>query len=107
MPLDQLAKALIVNTQTNERIPVMYNPEEYRLDQGNSFAEVGIDDLAERFQPERLVTVPATELAREHVGRPLPNAALLGAFAAVTSEIAVSSVSAAIDDVHRGRPWSS
>ena len=30
------------------------------------------------------LTVPATELAREHLGRPLPNAALLGAFAALT-----------------------
>ena len=29
-------------------------------------------------------TVPATELAREHLGRPLPNAVLLGGFAALT-----------------------
>ena len=48
-----------------------------------------------RFRPERVVTVPATELAREHLGRPLPNAALLGAFAALTGVVSL--------DVGRGR----
>ena len=33
---------------------------------------------------ERLLTVPATELAREHLGRPMPNAVLLGGFAALS-----------------------
>jgi hypothetical protein len=45
MDLSRLAKAIIVNTDTNERFPVMYNPEEYRIDQGNTFAEVGIPGL--------------------------------------------------------------
>src|SRR5215207_9951008 len=40
-----LAKAIIVNLQTDEQIAVMYNPEELRLDQGNTFAEVGIPGL--------------------------------------------------------------
>ncbi len=40
--------------------------------------------------------VPATELAREHVGKPLPNAALLGAFAALTGWVSLDSVLAAI-----------
>ena len=34
--------------------------------------------------PGHACMVPATELALKHVGRPLPNAALLGAFAALT-----------------------
>jgi len=41
----QLAKAFIVNTATGERIPVMYNPEQFSLDQGNDFSEVGIPGL--------------------------------------------------------------
>src|SRR5262245_54480094 len=45
MLLSRLAKATILNTLTAERIPVMYNPEEYRLEQGNNFAEVGIPGL--------------------------------------------------------------
>ncbi|MEU6716718.1 hypothetical protein ABZ897_35075 [Nonomuraea sp. NPDC046802] len=42
----QLAKALIIDTGTGERIPVMYNPEEYRVEQGNELAEIGIPGLA-------------------------------------------------------------
>ena len=45
MELSQLSKAAILNTITSERITVMYNPEEIKLDQGNSFAEVGIPGL--------------------------------------------------------------
>lgn len=38
-----LEKATIINLNTDERIPVMFNPEEgYSLDSGNSFAEIGI-----------------------------------------------------------------
>jgi len=43
-----------------------------------------------------VVTVPATELALQHVGRPLPNAALLGGFAALSGLIKLSSIEAAI-----------
>lgn len=41
----KLAKAFIVNTVTGERVPVMYNPEQFSLDQGNDFAEIGIPGL--------------------------------------------------------------
>jgi pyruvate ferredoxin oxidoreductase gamma subunit len=37
-------------------------------------------------------SVPATELARTIVGRPLPNVALLGAFAALTGQLSLQSV---------------
>lgn len=58
--------------------------------------ELGLADVAALVLPRHLVTVPATDLAREHLGRPLPNAALLGGFAAVTGQIKISSVVAAI-----------
>jgi pyruvate ferredoxin oxidoreductase gamma subunit len=45
-----------------------------------------------------ILTVPASELALKHIGRPLPNAALLGAFAALTGIIDLKSVAAAIRD---------
>lgn len=41
-----LAKATIINLETNEQLPVMFNPEEYSLETGNSFAEIGIPGLA-------------------------------------------------------------
>jgi pyruvate ferredoxin oxidoreductase gamma subunit len=60
--------------------------------------ELGLGEFRRAFLPHRLSTVPATELALKHVGRPLPNAALLGGFAALTGEIALASVAAAIHD---------
>lgn len=63
-----------------------------------SLEELGIDEFLGRFQPRRVLTVPATELAREHIGRPLPNAALLGAFVALTGTLAIDSLTAAIRD---------
>jgi pyruvate ferredoxin oxidoreductase gamma subunit len=44
----------------------------------------------------RLVLVLATELAMSHIGRPVPNAALLGAFAALAGVVSLHSVCAAI-----------
>lgn len=58
--------------------------------------QLGLGELRERFRAERLLSVPATELAREHLGRPLPNAALLGGFAALTRALKLRSVTAAI-----------
>lgn len=40
-----LEKATIQNTQTGEQIPVMFNPGEYSLETGNTFAEIGIPGL--------------------------------------------------------------
>jgi pyruvate ferredoxin oxidoreductase gamma subunit len=62
----------------------------------NSTKEPEALGLAGLAQAERVLTVPATEIAREHLGRPLPNAVLLGAFAAFTGEVSLDSVVAAI-----------
>jgi pyruvate ferredoxin oxidoreductase gamma subunit len=60
-----------------------------------TFEELGLGELAHRFQPDRLLSCPATELALEKLGRPLPNAALLGGFAALTSEISIDAIGTA------------
>ena len=60
--------------------------------------ELNLQELAQRHNPERLCAVPATELAREELGRPLPNAALLGAFSALTAAISIGAVVQAIQD---------
>jgi pyruvate ferredoxin oxidoreductase gamma subunit len=72
-------------------------PDGYLLiNSARSFAELGLSELVGRFRGERLLTVPATELARECLGRPLPNAALLGGFAALTGVVSLASVATAI-----------
>jgi pyruvate ferredoxin oxidoreductase gamma subunit len=65
-------------------------------------ADLGLGDLTETLRPGRMLSVPATELAREHLGRPLPNAAMLGGFAALTGQVSVDSVVAAIKARFRG-----
>lgn len=42
MPLE---KALITNTISQERIPVMFNPEEYTVNKDNNFAQVAVPGL--------------------------------------------------------------
>lgn len=69
------------------------------INSSRGIAELGLAELAGRFRPERLLTVPATAIAREHVGRPLPNAVLLGGFAALAGVVSIESVARAI----RGR----
>lgn len=60
------------------------------------FADLGLGDWVARFAPGHARCVPATELAREHVGRPLPNAALLGGLAGLTAAVRLESVLDAI-----------
>jgi pyruvate ferredoxin oxidoreductase gamma subunit len=57
--------------------------------------DLGIEDLG-LFAPDRVATLPATEIAREVLGRPMPNTALLGAFAALTGMVTLDAVCAAI-----------
>ncbi len=57
---------------------------------------IGLSELAAGLRPERVRTVPATELARQFTGRPVPNAVLLGAFAALTGAVSMRAVVGAI-----------
>lgn len=62
----------------------------------HSLEELGIAELADRHDGDRLVTVAATELARVHTGRRLPNICLLGAFAALTGAVSMPSLEQAV-----------
>lgn len=70
------------------------------INTARSFAELGLQDFIGKFKAR---AVPATELAMKHVGRPLPNAALLGAFAAFSRQISLDSVAAAINQKFSGK----
>jgi len=73
------------------------------INTSRSFDELGIGEFVSGFDAARLCTVPATELALKYVGRPVPNAALLGGFAAVSGRISLDSVAAAIRDTFSGK----
>ncbi len=66
------------------------------INTSKSVEELGLGDFLGTFHRERLLTCPATELALEHLGRPLPNAVLLGGFAALTSQVTLESIALAI-----------
>lgn len=61
-----------------------------------SFDELGLSAITARFRRERLTTVPATEIALKHLQRPLPNAVLLGGFAALAGLVSLDAVAHAI-----------
>jgi pyruvate ferredoxin oxidoreductase gamma subunit len=68
-----------------------------------TFDELGLADVAARFRHERLITVPATEIALKHLGRPLPNAVLLGGFAALARLVTLEAVVHAIRHTFSGK----
>jgi len=72
------------------------------INTSRSFEALGVGEFARNLRPERQCTVPATELALKHVGRPVPNAALLGGFAAITGLISLDAVVAAIGEKFSG-----
>jgi len=92
--------ALIIQDQTLLHQVDLFNGLPARgyilLNSTKSFDELGLGGFARGVQQYRMCTLPATELALKHVGRPVPNAALLGGFAAITGVITLASVLAAI-----------
>jgi pyruvate ferredoxin oxidoreductase gamma subunit len=70
-------------------------PEGYVLiNSQRDFHALGLADIAQR--NAHWCSVPATEIAIRHLGRPLPNAVMLGGFAALSSLITLAAVAHAI-----------
>src|SRR5581483_2828361 len=90
--------------------PTLLNPASGAGDAGGQdlFAGLALDgyvlvnSVTPVAAPGRLQIVPASALARTHLGRPLPGAPMLGAFAALTGAVSIDSVAAAINDRFRG-----
>jgi pyruvate ferredoxin oxidoreductase gamma subunit len=66
------------------------------VNSSRTFTELGLADLVGDLPVGHACVVPASALAMEHAGRPVPNAALLGAFAALTGLLSLQAVEAAI-----------
>jgi pyruvate ferredoxin oxidoreductase gamma subunit len=63
-----------------------------------SFSELGIEEFIKGKEAHKNLTVPASDIATKYVGRPLPNAALLGGLAAATGIVRLESVLQAIEE---------
>jgi len=68
------------------------------VNSGRGFAELGLAEVAARLPQGHAALVPATALALEHVGRAVPNAGLLGGFAAMTGLMSLAAVRQAIEE---------
>jgi len=80
------------------------SPQGYVLiNTSKSAEELGIADAVKDLPEGHVRNVPATELAMKYVKRPLPNAALLGALAAITGAIQMDSVVEAINTKFPGK----
>ena len=65
-------------------------------------SELHIDEALARLPDGHVYTVAATELAVQHLGRPTPNTALLGALTALSGVLRLDSVITAINDKFSG-----
>ena len=72
------------------------------INTAKSFDELGLGEFVSGFRHERLLTVPAADLAREHTGRAVPNAALLGGFSALSGLISLDALGVAIRERFAG-----
>lgn len=67
-----------------------------------TFEELGIASIVAKLPAHHVADIGATEIALKHVGRPVPNAALLGGFAAITGRLRLESVEKAIAEKFPG-----
>jgi len=99
--------ALIVQDPTLFKVIDVFHglrPEGYLLVNTNkNFEDLQIRTQVAKIPAEHARTVNATELALQYVGRPVPNAALLGAFAALTGVVHLKSVVSAIRQAFPGK----
>lgn len=73
------------------------------INSNHSLAKLGLEGFLNAHPQEHLCIVPATDLAMQYVGRPVPNAALLGGFAALTGLIQMPSLEQAIREKFSGK----
>ena len=73
------------------------------VNSNKNFEELGVADAVKKIPNKHAYNVPATEIAMKHMGRPMPNAVLLGGFAAMSGQLAFKSVEKAIQSKFSGK----
>jgi pyruvate ferredoxin oxidoreductase gamma subunit len=68
-----------------------------------SIEELGLGELVATLHPDRRLTIPATALARQYLGVPVPDSALVGGFAALTGAVSLASVTSSIRERFAGQ----
>ncbi len=73
------------------------------INTSRGFDELGLGEFAAGFRHDHCLTVPASDLARKHVGRSMPNVPLVAALAAATGIVTLESVIEAIRERFPGK----
>ena len=73
------------------------------LNSSQSPEELGLEDLVNRLPKGHVITLPATKFALSRIGRPLPGAAMLAGFAALTGKLKLESVQQAFQTRYKGK----
>ncbi|MCB8957937.1 MAG: 2-oxoacid:acceptor oxidoreductase family protein [Nocardioides sp.] len=97
-PIEEPQAIVVQDPTLLHAVPVLagVQPSSYvLLNTSRELSLAGVPD-GDRVAPDRLVTLAATDLAREVLGRPVPNTALLGALAALTGVVPLEAVLVAI-----------
>ena len=99
--------ALIIQDPTLLNSPKIFDglkPTGYVLiNSGKDLSELDLPKHVQALPEGHLLAIPATELALEHIGRPLPNAIMLGGMAALSSVIDIASIIEAISRTFPGK----
>ena len=66
------------------------------INSARTLDQLGLTELGEQHGPQRVRVVPASDLARQHTGRPVSNICLLGAFAALTGAVTLAGLEHAV-----------
>ena len=97
----------VIVVQDPTLLPVMdvfagLRPQGFALvNSTKSLEELGLGHLVAAHPAGHVITIPAFDIAREHVGCPVPNAVMLGGVAALTGLIRLQSV---VDAIHHRFP---
>lgn len=65
--------------------------------------ELGMAEFVAERGLDHVITVPATEIAKRWLGKPVPNAVLLGGFAALTGVVSLAGVQEAVRERFPGK----
>jgi pyruvate ferredoxin oxidoreductase gamma subunit len=79
-------------------------PDGYLLvNSARTIEELGLDEVVTALRPDRRLSMPASEIAREYLGLPIADAALVGGFAALSGCVSLESVASSIRERFPGQ----
>lgn len=73
------------------------------LNSSKTVEELGLEDLLTKLPAGHVITIPATKFAMERIGKPLPGAAMLAGFAALTGRLKLESIQQAFMSRYKGK----